>query len=671
MKKNSLQFYFSMTQLLRQGVHLGTQLVLLHSTALKYILTTQYLDLTVINLTYTLYNLKNSLNLVLAIASKRKQVLIINASLLLGAFLKTFFSNLKHPISTSFWIPGRLTNFRKVAKQSKKAFYLHRQIISSYIQVERVGNINMRVRNLLNQVFNPSKYARSVSRYIARLLTMPSLCFITDSILSKTAVHETSLLQLPGVVVNDASAPVSNMSYPIPGNTVSISALLLYYSVLKAALVQGIYKQRFKFIWRAIQQKFRYLKYVGSQIRSKREEDEFHQEELENFTEGAWRRILFSKSRKKLRVFPPTILFKNQFLDSWQIKDKVFAVRTLNVQKFYQKFQTFFKYYYPVTKLSRKTNPVVAFYNNLFSIKCNNSVLSSYENLISHYSLIFKYLNYYPFSTKYSQFFQKTDLNSTYSVNFINQLSFNTVADNLFALFIKGRELKYKTNKNIAYFYVKYLAVENEKMSVISFKDLDLFKSRITQFWKLLGDMRSNNSFFLCKINNIHMKSRYIARITFLFIQSIFKLLTLEVRSKWGMFNIFFHFKQLVALKLQTLKFSLYSAVYLRQLKIKLRKLSKRNNLVSKVKHYSKSNNLNIRNKFPKIRRKLIKNIRTIKNILNPWNIPNNCLFTKFAVYRKDYFLVFDRKYVGFRKKNNNIKISKLMKRWKFEYKLD
>jgi ribosomal protein S2 len=106
----------------------------------------------------------------------------------------------------------------------------------------------MRVRNLLNQVFNPSKYARSVSRYIARLLTMPSLCFITDSILSKTAVHETSLLQLPGVVVNDASAPVSNMSYPIPGNTVSISALLLYYSVLKAALVQGIYKQRFKFI---------------------------------------------------------------------------------------------------------------------------------------------------------------------------------------------------------------------------------------------------------------------------------------------------------------------------------------------------------------------------------------------------------------------------------------
>jgi ribosomal protein S2 len=102
MKKNSLQFYFSMTQLLRQGVHLGTQLVLLHSTALKYILTTQYLDLTVINLTYTLYNLKNSLNLVLAIASKRKQVLIINASLLLGAFLKTFFSNLKHPISTSF-----------------------------------------------------------------------------------------------------------------------------------------------------------------------------------------------------------------------------------------------------------------------------------------------------------------------------------------------------------------------------------------------------------------------------------------------------------------------------------------------------------------------------------------------------------------------------------------
>ena len=97
--RKSKLIYFSFSQLFKHGVHLGLQSTILHSSMLKYLLPFKHLKFTILNLHYTLVNLKLAVNLAIDIVSKRGVTLLINSSSSLDEFLFDFFSGLNQPVS--------------------------------------------------------------------------------------------------------------------------------------------------------------------------------------------------------------------------------------------------------------------------------------------------------------------------------------------------------------------------------------------------------------------------------------------------------------------------------------------------------------------------------------------------------------------------------------------
>ena len=251
--RDSRFIHYSFKQLVRNGVHIGLQSTILHSSMLKFVLPVKYLNFQIFNLNFTMYALRLISNFIVSLVSKRRTSLVVNSVSLLDDFLFDFFSGYNQPVSRGLWVPGRLTNFRKVRLNSVRYYYLHKIIIRSFARTESLGLSNMQMRNLMNRVFNPIRYKRSVSRHVMNLTKMPRFCFINDSTINSVAVNECFILKLPSIATVDSGADNAfKVTYPIPGNVVSLSSMLLYFTIFKSAVIRGLYKERYLFLKAAL-----------------------------------------------------------------------------------------------------------------------------------------------------------------------------------------------------------------------------------------------------------------------------------------------------------------------------------------------------------------------------------------------------------------------------------
>lgn len=120
---------------------------------------------------------------------------------------------------------------------------------------EYLGTINLKTRNSISQIFNPSRYKKTITRHILNMSTMPSISFISDSVLSSVSVNEAFVLGLPSITLLDSGSVSSKLSYFVPGNSTSISSLLLYYNLFKNSIYQGLYKERYLFFLAGLKNK--------------------------------------------------------------------------------------------------------------------------------------------------------------------------------------------------------------------------------------------------------------------------------------------------------------------------------------------------------------------------------------------------------------------------------
>jgi len=139
-----------------------------------------------------------------------------------------------------------------------RRFYLHKIIIRAFARIEAMGLSNGVIRNIMNRTFNPIRYKQSVFRHVMNLTRMPRFCFINDSVINAVSVNECFILDIPSICsVDSGSSNSYQVTYHIPGNSVSLSSVLLYYSIHKYSVQRGIYKERYLFILNAIQNKFK------------------------------------------------------------------------------------------------------------------------------------------------------------------------------------------------------------------------------------------------------------------------------------------------------------------------------------------------------------------------------------------------------------------------------
>ena len=70
----------------------------------------------------------------------------------------------------------------------------------------------------------------------------PSLLFVLDTIVDRTAVLEARVLGIPVVVICDTNSDPTIIDYPIPGNDDSIRSIDLYCSLVESAVIEGMQK---------------------------------------------------------------------------------------------------------------------------------------------------------------------------------------------------------------------------------------------------------------------------------------------------------------------------------------------------------------------------------------------------------------------------------------------
>lgn len=120
--KKTYLIYFTLNQFLKYKIHLGMFSFFLFPTLNFYILIKRF-NFLFFNLNYTLIHFKLVLNLITDLVSKRFSILICNNDL---NFKKYIVNNFNFFYSINFifnkWIPGFLTNFKKIYKSILRSY---------------------------------------------------------------------------------------------------------------------------------------------------------------------------------------------------------------------------------------------------------------------------------------------------------------------------------------------------------------------------------------------------------------------------------------------------------------------------------------------------------------------------------------------------------------------
>lgn len=200
------QIKINLEQLLLSNAYLGDNSSFLNEKLKPYLLGYKN-GFHILNISFTLWQLKLLVNFILNIVSLRQKILIVKE-------LDFFQFNKLLSIPNVFyydkkWIGGVLTNFRIVRKSEK--------------------------------FLGDNKYPNK----LVSMRFLPSLVFLLDINLSRWALNEASNLEIPiSAVINSNSVNFNIVNYPVIGNNMSFEALYLYLNIIKNAVLKGKQKER-------------------------------------------------------------------------------------------------------------------------------------------------------------------------------------------------------------------------------------------------------------------------------------------------------------------------------------------------------------------------------------------------------------------------------------------
>lgn len=196
----------------------------------------------VVNLQFTLFNLRSCLFFLTNLVSRRGKVLFLDCAPsnrnLIAFFAKTsrqYFCNHK-------WISGTLTNFK----------YFYPAVFEG-----------------ASQHFNLSGKGSFGFRFLHRIPNV--VCFL-DVSANIPAVTEVIRLGIPSVAILNASLPISGITFPIFANSFSVDSLTIFLSLLRSSILNGYRFEIYKFfrdsIKRALKKRLRLSVYGKSYLDS-------------------------------------------------------------------------------------------------------------------------------------------------------------------------------------------------------------------------------------------------------------------------------------------------------------------------------------------------------------------------------------------------------------------
>jgi small subunit ribosomal protein S2 len=224
----------SYEQLVEADFHIGSKLSRFEKLNFNYIFAKRF-DIFIMNLSYSLYNLKLAIYFLTYIVSRRGKILFFdslestrNFVQLIGVTSRQYYINRK-------WIAGLLTNFK---------------------------NFYPAVFTGISRHFRFSEHQYSGMRYIHR---PPNVSCLLNIERGSSAFFENFRLGIPTIALVRSDDKFAGVTYPIFANNSSAFTYFSFFSILRAAILNGYKDEIYKFYRKSLKKvlRFRYRKMIG------------------------------------------------------------------------------------------------------------------------------------------------------------------------------------------------------------------------------------------------------------------------------------------------------------------------------------------------------------------------------------------------------------------------
>lgn len=220
----------SMRDMLKAGVHFGHQTCHWNPKMGAYIYGARN-KIHIINLEKTVPMLKDALNFISSIASKKGKILFVGTKEAAQEIVKNEAQRCHMPYVDHRWLGGMLTNYKTIRQSIRRL-----KELESMFEKNNFGRLTK--KEILNLTRDKAKLERSLGG-IKNMGSLPDALFVIDVGHEKIAVREANRLGIPVIGIVDTNNSPENVSYVIPGNDDSIRSIQLYTKYVADCILEA------------------------------------------------------------------------------------------------------------------------------------------------------------------------------------------------------------------------------------------------------------------------------------------------------------------------------------------------------------------------------------------------------------------------------------------------
>jgi len=220
----------TMREMLKAGVHFGHQTCHWNPKMGEYIFGARN-KIHIINLEKTVTMLRDALNFMGGIASKKGKILFVGTKNAAQEIIKDEALRCSMPFVNHRWLGGMLTNYKTIRQSIRRL-----KELESMFEKNSFGRLNK--KEILQLTREKDKLERSLGG-IKNMGGLPDALFIIDVGHEKIAIAEARRLGIPVIGVVDTNNSPAGIDYLIPGNDDSIRSIQLYAEAVANCVLDG------------------------------------------------------------------------------------------------------------------------------------------------------------------------------------------------------------------------------------------------------------------------------------------------------------------------------------------------------------------------------------------------------------------------------------------------
>jgi len=217
-------------KLFEVGAHLGHKKNRLHPKARKYVYK-MVNGVAVIDLTITAEQLHNAKAYLIDAAKTGKNLLVVGTKRVASQFVQEYCTKNGIPHITTKWMPGLLTNFETLSKNTKKMI--------DYETGKADGSWEQFVKHERTKMQKDLNRLKRLYGGIEGMKNKPDILFIIDIKREKNALKEAKQNGIPVIAITDTNTNPDTVDFPVVANDDSpSSAHYVIESILSAYVVE-------------------------------------------------------------------------------------------------------------------------------------------------------------------------------------------------------------------------------------------------------------------------------------------------------------------------------------------------------------------------------------------------------------------------------------------------